>query len=47
MLIRIIYMPQFDETSPINEICVFAFGKKKKKKLQKKKKKNKASSLTQ
>ena len=46
MLIRIIYMPQFDETSPINEICVFAFGKKKKK-ASKKKKKNKASSLTQ
>ena len=44
MLIRIIYMPQFDETSPLNEICVLAFGEKKKKN---QKQKNKASSLTQ
>ena len=29
ILIRIIYMPQFDETSPLNEICVLAFKKKK------------------
>ena len=33
ILIHIIYMPQFDETSPLNEICVLAFGKKKKKTL--------------
>ena len=33
ILIRIIYMPQFDETSPLNEICVLAFEKKKKKTL--------------
>ena len=46
-------MPQFDETSPLNEICVLAFKKKKKfnsnkqKKRSKKKKKTKniASSL--
>ena len=31
ILICIIYMPQFDETSPLNEICVLAFEKKKKK----------------
>ena len=30
ILIHIIYMPQFDETSPLNEICVLAFEKKKK-----------------
>ena len=30
ILIHIIYMPQFDETSPLNEICVLAFLKKKK-----------------
>ena len=33
ILIHIIYMPQFDETSPLNEICVLAFEKKKKKTL--------------
>ena len=30
ILIRIIYMPQFDEISPLNEICALAFKKKKK-----------------
>ena len=52
ILIRIIYMPQFDEISPLNEICALAFKKKKKKiSIQtnkrgvKKKTKNRASSL--
>ena len=52
ILIRIIYMPQFDEISPLNEICALAFNKKKKnfnsnkqKKRGKKKTKNRASSL--
>ena len=52
ILIRIIYMPQFDEISPLNEICALAFKKKKKISIQtnkrrgvKKKTKNRASSL--
>ena len=51
ILIRIIYMPQFDETSPLNEICVLAFKKNKnsiqtnKRRGVKKKTKNRASSL--
>ena len=50
ILIRIIYMPQFDKTSPLNEICALAFKKKKKNSIQTnkrrgvKKKKNKKQS---